>query len=367
MCLSAGVLSAALPVASFGQADEPADPQPRFRAVRVLASQLGEGGVVPLAVPAQPASQYWLGVGLGIELSEIVKEQLGLKHGLVVADVFPDSPALKAGFQKNDILVKVGDKPLAEPADLVKAVEEAKETEMSIGLFRGGKEVTVKVTPAKRPVEEVEARAIELPKSFAPGQLQEEIKRLEEALKMLREKGAGGGADIVIARPGVVLPRSIDVVVKHGEFPKDLSISVSKDGDQPAKIHVKKGDKEWNVTQDKLGELPDDVRPHVHHFFGGLWGPGLKELSERLKVGGPKIAHIQGPPGVPGVAPVPTVPAPPATPAAPGTEAPRAARAFQYRIETRGTDDKLEEIMKELKALRKEVDELRGKSGEDKK
>jgi S1-C subfamily serine protease len=83
----------------------------------------------------------------GGELSDIVKEQLGLEHGLLVDNVFPESPAIKAGFKKNDILVKVGDQPLKEAADLVKAVEEAKETEVTIGLLRGGKELSLKVRP----------------------------------------------------------------------------------------------------------------------------------------------------------------------------------------------------------------------------
>ena len=365
-CVGTGALSVLLPLVGFAQTEEPVPTQarPTVRSLRLAAQR--PANVVPLQVEAAQAeataSKYWIGIGLGGVLDDIVKEQLGLEHGLVVDDVLPDSPAQKAGFQKNDILVKVGDKALAEPMDLVKAVEEAKESELSIGLLRGGKETTLKVTPSKRPEQEFEARVIELPKSVVPGQLQEEIKRLEDVLRALKEKGGGEGAGVVFARPGFLTPQRFEVFTKRLDFPKDLSISVTKEGDTPAKIHVKKGDQEWDVTEDKMSDLPDDVRPHVHHFFGGLWGPGLKEMAEKSLVGGPKTVRYPQP-VPPTTAPVPS---PPASSAVPPTEAPRTARAYAYRLESRGSEEKLDAIMKELKALRKEVDELRGKSGEEK-
>ena len=176
---------------------------------------------------------------------------------------------------------------------------------------------------------------------------------------MLKDKAGNDGLGIVFARPGVVA-QNANVFMKRGEFPKDLSISVHKEGDKPAEIHVKKGDKEWKVTEDKMGELPDDVRPHVHHFFGSLWGPGLKEMATRSLVGGPKVAT--------GVARVPVVRPPmpvPTSPVAPPVPAPTCA--YQYRLESRGSDEKFDAILKELKQLRKDVDELRGKPDDDEK
>jgi hypothetical protein len=373
--MGAGALSASLSLVSFAQSDEPVpEARPVLKALRLVAQNAADGQEIFAYSEDQPTSQFWIGLGLGGELSDIVREQLGLEHGLLVDSVYPESPAIKAGFKKNDILVKVGDQPLKEAADLVKAVEEAKETELTIGLLRGGKETSIKVTPMKRAPQEVEARIIELPQDGQPGQLQEEIKRLEEALKALRGKGGNEGAGIFFARPGVVAPRAVDVIVKRGEFPKDLSIQINKEGDKPAKIHVKQGDKEWNVTEDKLGELPDDVRPHVHHFFGSLWGPGLKEMAMRGLVGGPKMALPATPavPGVPGTSAAPqyrVVPTNPTTPvpAPPTADGPRSTRAFQYRIEPRGSEDKLAEILKEIQQLRKDVDELRGKSSDGEK
>ena len=153
-CVGAGVLSASLPLVGVAQnADPVPQSRPAVNAIRVITKQLADAQEA--AAQAEAPSKYWIGIGLG-ELNEIVKEQLGLEHGLVVDDVMPDSPALKAGFKKNDILVKVGDKVLKEPTELVAAVEEAEENELAIGLLRGGKETTIKVTPAKRPAPEFE-------------------------------------------------------------------------------------------------------------------------------------------------------------------------------------------------------------------
>jgi hypothetical protein len=350
----------AVPLAAVRAQDPPA--APAARALRIVTQRLADPNVVPIAPPqeAPPTSEYWIGIGLG-ELTDIVKKQLGIEHGLVVNDAFPDSPAAKAGFQQHDILIKVGDKALQEPAELVKAVDEAKETELSIALLRGGKEMTLKVTPMKRPQPEaLETRVVRVPVG-ASSELQAEIKKLEEALAQLKGKVGGDGLSLMFARPGVVTARAY---ARSSNLPKDVSVTVTKEGEQPAKIHVKKGDQEWNVTEDKMGELPDDVRPHVHQFFGRLWAPGLKEMAERSLVGGPKVAPY---------APTPTVPAPPPPATSPVPAPPTASgeartpRAFSYRIESRGTDDKLDEIMKELKSLRKDLDELRGKSADEKK
>ena len=62
-----------------------------------------------------------------------------------------DSPAAKAGIAQYDVLLRAGDKPLAEPRDLLAAVDAAKETKLKIELIRGGKPKTIELTPAKRP------------------------------------------------------------------------------------------------------------------------------------------------------------------------------------------------------------------------
>ena len=64
-----------------------------------------------------------------------------------------------------------------------------------------------------------------------------------------------------------------------------MSIVISKEGDQPAKIVVKRGDEKWEVTEKELDKLPADVRPHVEHMFGhgGLIGASSTTPRRRLR------------------------------------------------------------------------------------
>ena len=48
------------------------------------------------------------------------------------------------------------------------------------------------------------------------------------------------------------------------KFPKDLSVHISKQGDEPSKIHVKHAEQEWNVTEKTIGELPEEIRMRIY-------------------------------------------------------------------------------------------------------
>ena len=226
--------------------------------------------------------EYWLGVRIA-ELTDVVRQQLGIDQGLVVEEVMPDSPAAKAEIKKFDILIKAANAPLKEPDDLIKSVEASKGKEITITIVRGGKDRTVKVIAAKRPEKErIEVRT-------ARPQIDNEIKRLEEALENLKNKAGKEGLGSFFARPGVVAP---DGKTSHGvapfpkdfkgEFPKDLSVRITKEGEEPTKIHVKRGDKEWDVTEDKLSDLPDDVRPHVQSLLGRMLAPGFAAAARNF-------------------------------------------------------------------------------------
>ena len=342
---------------------------------------------------ARPLSKYWLGIQLA-EVPEILRKHLNLDGGVLIEDVFTDSPAAKAGFQQHDILVRSGDKAIKEPADIQKAVEEAKETELTVTVIRGGKEVTVKATPAKRPEPptDVPVTTDQYVPAGSP-ELQGHIKQLEEALQGLKAK-AGGDLGIWLARPGVVAPRA--TMARRAEFPKNLNVMIQKEGDKPAKIVVKRDDKEWTVTEDKLSELPDDVRPHVQQMLGRHAIQGLQFAVPQPRMPGVQGAYSRAvrvrPDGkVEGqiaVAPVPVPP--PATSGAPyynpaTTPAPAQAKIHTYRAAVAGgagieakldailrkldsrNDGALEKLQDEVKQLRKELEELRGSKSDERK
>jgi hypothetical protein len=317
--------------------------------------------VVPLRVTLQETgdqprpSDYWIGIALG-ELPALAKQQLNLEHGLVVEDVLPDSPAAKALVQQYDVLVLAGEKELREPSDILKAVEEAKETELPIVVVRKGQRQTVRVTPARRP----KPQSAETSPGDGPAHAalpQSALKKLEEALAELKGQDQ---LEILLARPGVVAHR-----LKVAMLPDNMSVSVSKEGDGPAKVHVKREGKEWTTTVDKLGELPEDVRSQVEQLLGTAIHPMLAARA-RAVVSGPQRTIVRGVAPPQAVLPKPVPPQPATT----------AARLHAYRVaeSPAGLEAKLDQILKkldalenksldqlqeEVKRLRKELDELR--------
>jgi len=96
--------------------------------------------------------EYWIGVPVAAVDATLRSHLTALpaEAGLIVNDVVPDSPAAKAGVKKNDILVKLGDKPLKDSASMVEQVQAAGEKSVPLELFRAGKPITVTITPIKR-------------------------------------------------------------------------------------------------------------------------------------------------------------------------------------------------------------------------
>ena len=93
----------------------------------------------------------WLGVGTE-EAPEALASQLKLKkgQGLVVTYVGPDSPAAKAGLQKNDVLLELDGQMLVLPAQLRKLVHNRIQgEEVILKILRAGKEEELKATLGK--------------------------------------------------------------------------------------------------------------------------------------------------------------------------------------------------------------------------
>jgi hypothetical protein len=93
----------------------------------------------------------WLGISTD-EACEVLASQLGLKpgEGLVVIYVEPNSPAAKAGLQKYDVLVAMGDQMLVHPHQLRKLVRLKKEGDsIKLDFYRGGKRQSVTATLSK--------------------------------------------------------------------------------------------------------------------------------------------------------------------------------------------------------------------------
>lgn len=250
------------------------------RAAAVLALLIvtaSAPGDEPAAAPAAPTEQttqitvdvnlvkpgqYWLGIMCTPLDDELLKAQLGVEHGLVVREVVGDSPAAKAGLQEHDILIQVGDQALADLRTLVAQIEETGERALTLTFLRQGERQTVEVTPVKRPAES-EAKAAKADKEAA-----DEWKMLQENLyqmqvpKIIQEEQQDG-TKMLFIMPGVVLS-------DHAQsFPKDLEVTITKKGDETARIIVQRGDDRWEVDANSLEKLPEDIRPHITQM---LWG-----------------------------------------------------------------------------------------------
>lgn len=68
--------------------------------------------------------------------------------GAIVANIQEGSPALEAGLQEGDVIIRVGARPVHNADDLVVAVRAAGASEpVELGVVRDGQEITLSVTP----------------------------------------------------------------------------------------------------------------------------------------------------------------------------------------------------------------------------
>jgi membrane-associated protease RseP (regulator of RpoE activity) len=217
---------------------------------------------VLLASEPFEVGQYWLGIEC-LPLMPALRAQLNLpeKQGLLVAAIVPDSPAAGAGIKRHDVLMRVGEKPLAEVRDLIQAIDAAKGAKLKIELIRGGKPKTLEAVPVKRP----EAAGQKAPPPPEAGDWSTIQKWMEGMLEHEEGQAERPPMRFWFARPGAIVPK--DVLVPR-PLPPDMSIVISKEGDAPAKITVKRGDKKWEVTEKQLDKLPADVRPFVEQMLG---------------------------------------------------------------------------------------------------
>jgi hypothetical protein len=252
-----GLVGGALALAGTGRAEGPE--QPRFIAFfedDAAAEEAAEGEEGAGDEERETVSAFWIGLALDESIDETLRAQLGLTadQGLIISSVAEDSPAAKAGLQEHDIVVAAGGKPIGKHADLVAAVQEAGEKELAVEVIRAGEKTTIQVMPEKRPAQQA---------------LEARIGADGEQMRLWFDKWRAGedGLAFVVPRPGIVLPQRLPWTTA---LPDGMSVTVTKEGDSPTKIMVKRGEESWETTEDKLGELPDDVRGPVQMFLGRL-------------------------------------------------------------------------------------------------
>lgn len=302
--------------------------------------------------------KHWLGIRIA-PVEDALKSQLGIKEGIIVQQIVPESPADKAGVQTHDILLSYNGKEIAAVGDLFKSVQEAGDKEAKLVVLRAGKETTLSVKPEDRPTDDKIS-------TFVPEINAEDVKELFFSDKVKSEDGIEGKIVWRALGPGVVA-QGLKVDAKALAFPKGLSVSISKENDEPAKIVAKKDGKTYETTEDKLSALPEDIRGHVERMLStprvtALAVPGGADAGVRLHVDGNKLMQLhKDTEGYRKMA---------EEHAARAKEMAREAqKAFhQHRVEIQKLDGRpFDDLRKEIEALRKEVHELKksGKLGSD--
>ncbi len=102
--------------------------------------------------PVQPAPpEFWIGVSV-TPVEPALRDQLQIPAdlGLIAISVMHDSPAAKAGFKVNDILLSVNGKQLGDQAELAKLVQQNGEKPLAVEIVREGSRKTIEVTPGRR-------------------------------------------------------------------------------------------------------------------------------------------------------------------------------------------------------------------------
>ncbi|MCS6998940.1 MAG: Do family serine endopeptidase [Aquificaceae bacterium] len=135
----------------------------------ILAEGQGLGFAIPINLARWVADQLiekgrvvrgWLGVVIQ-DISPEMAENLGVKEGVIIAQIMPGSPADKGGLKVGDIVVEVEGQKVSEVRELqFKIMKMEPGKEMSLKVIREGKVLVLKVKvgemPEERQVGEVE-------------------------------------------------------------------------------------------------------------------------------------------------------------------------------------------------------------------
>jgi hypothetical protein len=246
----------------------PADGPPGQADIRVQPNviRIAPLGQLPNAVTRPQMfqiklSEFWLGIDC-TPLHPALSKHLKLEGegALIVEQVMPESPAAKAGFAQHDLLLAAGDKPIATIQQLMEVLDAAKGQPVEFHILRAGDKQTVSATPEKRP--KLAERAAPDQPMWVEGEAPKVFSIVQDQLK----KG-GAPMRIQVFPLGAAPARATPAL----NVPDDLKIHVDKQGKQPAKIVVERGDQKWTVEEDRLGPLPEDVRPHVEAMLDRLF------------------------------------------------------------------------------------------------
>ncbi|WP_404667340.1 S1C family serine protease [Roseateles asaccharophilus] len=123
---------------------------------------LGIGFAIPVDVARQVATAILKDGSvargyIGVQTRELTPElaealNLGDAKGVLIGGVENDAPAAKAGIKPGDVLIRVGDRSITSPAELLASVAALKpKSQVDVGVQRNGKTLNFQLAVAQRP------------------------------------------------------------------------------------------------------------------------------------------------------------------------------------------------------------------------
>lgn len=206
----------------------------------------------------QAAEQhFWIGAKLAAEMPQVLKRHLPqlADKGVFVEGVFAESPAGQAGLEAEDVLLELNGQPLVDARKLVEAVRSGEGAALKLVVLHNGQETAVELTP--RPMTQEDVAAI----------------REAEMLLGMRDKQVENPQRMRFFGPGQVMPQA-GVMPAVPQGAESLTIQIEHQGDKPAKLHIVKDGKAYDVTADQLDQLPEEIRPIIEQSLRGMqFGP----------------------------------------------------------------------------------------------
>jgi serine protease Do len=206
-----------------------------------IPSNLAKRVMADLKAPGHKVTRAWLGVQQK-DVTADLSEQFGLAEprGVLINNVYKDTPAEKAGLKQGDIILSIDGQPVNSADELALKVAEIKPgTTVTLAVWRDKREIQVKATLAERTPEALAAAgsqenpAQDLGLTVAPLTPQ-----LAEQLGVGEEKGVVVSAvleDGPAARAGI---QAGDLIQQVGQV---KVASVSEFSAALAKLDIKKG------------------------------------------------------------------------------------------------------------------------------
>lgn len=239
--------------------------------------------VARLPALAAQAEGAYLGVRLG-DIPEVLQAHLGAAAGAMVVDVVAGSPAEKAGLRRHDVILKVAEREVKSPADVVEEIRERQAgEEVALTVQRAGKPVEVRAALASAAEAPEGAKEPPAPAPEpGPGFLGVGSEEVPEVLAVHLELAAGMGVlvrdvwkespaekagiearDVVVAVDGYEVKGPADFIARLGE---------RKAGDEVGLELIHKGAR--RTVKVVLGPRPENLpeggfAPHLQ----GEWHP----------------------------------------------------------------------------------------------